>query len=150
MSQDFHLPSVTCFHLSKLLAMKRLFEFAYNMATFAVVLSLFVIAVVSLLGFIFAAISLYLAYLHWKSAAICLVQRESFFSGNIPHILRERKRGKIIHEIVDDMHCIYGPVVLMWAYHRPFTFFFYCKHIRNLCVDPELVRKCLITLNLSK
>ena len=104
--------------------MKRLVEFAYNMATFAVVLSLFVIAVVSLLGFIFAAISLYLAYLHWKSAAICLVQRESFFSGNIPHILRERKRGKIIHEIVDDMHCIYGPVVLMWAYHRPFTFFF--------------------------
>ena len=29
--------------------------------------------------------------------------------------MRERERGKIIDEIVDDMHRIYGPVVLMWV-----------------------------------
>ena len=45
-----------------------------------------------------------------------------------------------MHEIVNDMRRIYGPVVLIWGYHRPFTF---------VC-DPELVRKCLITLNLPK
>lgn len=123
-----------------LLAMKRLFDFADNMATFTAVFSLFVIAVVSLLGLIFVAISLYLAYVHWKYSHLPGPKRESFFFGNIPHILRERERGKIIHEIVDDLHRIYGPVVLMWGYHRPFTF----------VSDPELVRKCLITLNLPK
>ena len=123
-----------------LLAMKRLVEFVHNMATFSVVFSSFVIAVGSPLGLKFAAISLYLAYLHWKYSHLPGPKRDSFFSGHIPHILRERERGKIIHQIVDDMHRIYGPVVLMWAYHRPFTF----------VSDPELVRKCLITLNLSK
>ena len=119
---------------------ERLVDSADNMATFAVVFFLFLIAVSSLLGLIFAAISLYLAYLHWKYSHLPGPKRDSFFSGNIPHILRERERGKIIDDIVDDMHRIYGPVVLMWAYHRPFTF----------VSDPELVRKCLITLNLPK
>ena len=120
--------------------MKRLINFVYNMATFPFDFSLFVIVVVSLLGLIFAAISLYLAYVHWKYSHLPGPKRESFFLGNIPHILRERERGKIMHEIIDEMRRIYGPVVLMWAYHKPFTF----------VSDPELVRKCLITLNLPK
>lgn len=132
--RDVLLPS------GKLLGMKRLVDFVHNMATFAAVFSLFVIAVVSLLGLIFSAISLYLAYLHRKYSHLPGPKRDSFFLGNIPHILRERERGKIIHEIMHDMHRIYGPVVLMWAYHRPFIF----------VSDPELVRKCLITLNLPK
>lgn len=120
--------------------LKSLANFVHNMATFSFVISSFVIAVVCLLGLIIAAISLYLAYLHWKYSHLPGPKRDSFFSGNIPHILRERERGKIIHEIMDDIHRIYGPVVIMWAYHRPFTF----------VSDPELVRKCLITLNLPK
>lgn len=119
---------------------ERLIDFVHNMATFAFVISLSVIAVVSLLGLIFAAFSLYLAFLHWKYSNLPGPKRDSFFSGNIPHILRERERGKIIQEIMNDLHRIYGPVVLMWSYHKPFTF----------VSDPELVRQCLITLNLPK
>ena len=82
----------------KLLGMKRLVDFTDNMATFAVGFSLFVIAVLSLLGLIFAATSLYSAYLHWKYSHLPGPKRDSFFSGHIPHILRERERGKIIDE----------------------------------------------------
>ena len=127
-------------HVLKTPGNERLVDFVHNMATFAVVFSLFVIAVVSLLSLIIATISLYFAYLHWKYSHLPGPKRDGFFSGNIPHILRERERGKIVHEVMDDLHRIYGPVVLMWAYHRPFTF----------VSDPELVRKCLINLNLPK
>ena len=124
--------------------MERLIDFVVKMvdkmATLALLFSCFVIAVVSLLAFAFTAFSLYLAYLHWKYSHIPGPKRDSFFSGNIPYILRERARRKTIHEIADDQHRIHGPVVLMWAYHRPFTF----------VSDPELVRKCIITLNLPK
>ena len=55
------------------------------------------------------AISIYLAYVYWKYSHLPGLKRESFFLGNIPHILRERERGKIKQEIVYDMHSIYGP-----------------------------------------
>ena len=84
--------SITC--ISGVLGMKPLIDFAYNMATFAVVFSLFVIAVVSLLGLIFAAISLYLAYLHWKYSHFPGPKRDSFFSGNIPRIISAWKRAR--------------------------------------------------------
>lgn len=110
------------------------------MATLAFVFSSFVITVASLIVLIFAAFSIYLVYIHWKLSHLPGPKRDSFFSGNIPYILRERARGKIIHEMIDELHSIHGPVVLLWAYHNPFTF----------VSDPELVRKCMITLNLPK
>ncbi|XP_078350240.1 cholesterol 24-hydroxylase-like [Oculina patagonica] len=110
------------------------------MATIAFIFSCFVIAFASLLGVTFTAFSLYLAYIHWKYRHLPGPKRDSFFLGNIPYILRERARGKIVHEMVEEQHRIHGPVVVMWAYHNPFTF----------VSDPELVRKCMITLNLPK
>ena len=43
-------------------------------------------------------------------------------------------------ELVEELHSVHGPVVLMWALHRPFIFI----------SDPELARKCIIILNLPK
>ena len=110
------------------------------MATLAVIIFWLVISVCFLLALIFSAFSIYLAYLHWKYSHLPGPKRDSFFSGNLPFILRERAKGKIFHEMVDELHRIHGPVVLLWVYHSPFTF----------VSDPELVRKCLITLNLPK
>ena len=110
------------------------------MAAFAFAISVFVVTVVSLLGLLFAAFSIYLAYMHWKYSHLPGPERDSFFSGNIPVIRRERERGKIFHEFVQDLHSIHGPIVLLWAYHNPFIF---------VC-DPDIARKCLITLNLPK
>ena len=39
-------------------------------------------------------------------------------------------------ELMQELHSIYGPVVLMWGFHRPFLF----------VSDRELAEKCLITL----
>ena len=119
---------------------QRLMDFVGKMATFVLIFFYFVTAVVSLLAFTFTVFSLYLAYLHWKYSHIPGPKRDNFFSGNIPYILRERARGKIFHEMMSEQHRIHGPVVLMWAYHRPFTF----------VSDPELVRKSVVTLNLPK
>ena len=110
------------------------------MATVTFVFSGLVIIVVSLLALCFAAFSIYLVYVHWKYSHIPGPKRDSFFVGNIPLIRRERERGKIVHELVQELHSIHGPVVLMWAFHNPFIF----------VSDPDLVKKCLITLNLPK
>lgn len=110
------------------------------MATIALIFSCFVIAFASLLALAFTAFSVYLAYLHWKYSHFPGPKRDNFFSGNIPYILRERARGKILHEMFYELHRVHGPVVLLWGYHNPFTF----------VSDPELVRKCMITLNLPK
>lgn len=110
------------------------------MLAFSFIVTWLVIAVASLLSLTFTAYSVFLAYLHWKYSHLPGPKRESFFSGNLPFVKRERVKGKMIHEILIDLHRIHGPVVLMWAYHHPFTF----------VSDPELVRKCMVTLNLPK
>ena len=43
-------------------------------------------------------------------------------------------------ELMQELHSIYGPVVLMWGFHRPFL----------SVSDRELAKKCLITLNLPQ
>ena len=110
------------------------------MATVAFVFSTFVITVASLLGLLFTAFSIYLVYVHWKYSHFPGPKRDSFFFGNIPFILRERERGKIMYELMAELHSIHGPIVIIWAYHNPITY----------VADPELVRKCLISLNLPK
>ena len=110
------------------------------MATLAFVFSLSLIALASLLGLLFTGVSLYLVYVHWKYNHRPGPKRDSFFTGNVPLICRGREQGKIFPEVVAELHGIYGPVVLIWVYHYPYPF----------VSDPELVRKCLITLNLPK
>ena len=106
----------------------------------AFVLSAIFIAIVSLLGLIFTAFSIYLVYIHWKFSHIPGPKRDSFFLGNVPLIRREREKGKIMGELMQELHNIYGPIVLMWGFHRPFLF----------VSDRELAEKCLITLNLPQ
>ena len=110
------------------------------MATITFAIFLFAISVVSLLGLLFTACSVYLVFVHWKYSHLPGPKRDSFFFGNIPLIRRERERGKIMHELAEDLHSVHGPVVLMWALHRPFLF----------VSDPELAKQCMITLNLPK
>jgi len=110
------------------------------MATVAFVISFFVISVVSLLGLSFTAFSIYLAYVHWKYSHVPGPKRDSFYFGNIPLIRRERDRGRIFHEVTQDLHGVHGLVVLIFAFHRPIIF----------VSDPEITRKLLVTLNLPK
>ena len=110
------------------------------MATITFAIFLFVISVASLLGLLFTACSVYLVFVHWKYSHLPGPNRDSFFFGNIPLIVREREQGKILSELAEELHSVHGPVVLMWAVHRPFIFI----------SDPELARRCVITLNLPK
>ena len=65
----------------------------------------------------------------------------AFFSGNYPLVQREGKKGRILHDVVvQDLRVNYGPVMVMWIYHRPILF----------VSDPEVARKCLVTLNPPK
>ena len=75
----------------------RLVYFVPEMAL-AFVLSAISIAVVSLLGLIFTAFSIYLVYIHWKFSHIPGPKRDSFFFGNVPLIRRERENGKLMGE----------------------------------------------------
>ena len=110
------------------------------MATITFAIFVFVISVASLLGLLLTVYSVYLVFVHWKYSHLPGPKRDSFFFGNIPLIRREREQGKIMHQLVEELHSAHGPVVLMWALHNPFLF----------VSDPELVRKCMITLNLPK
>ncbi|XP_022782298.1 cholesterol 24-hydroxylase-like [Stylophora pistillata] len=110
------------------------------MATFMISLWVCVTSLAALIAAIFSGFSIYLAYLHWKYSHIPGPKRDSFFSGNLPYILTERAKGKTIFEMVDELHGTHGPVVLLFVFNNPFTF----------VSDPELVRKCVITLNLPK
>ncbi|XP_068759396.1 cholesterol 24-hydroxylase-like [Montipora capricornis] len=106
--------------------------------TFAIFLIVFLAS--SFLGLLLTVCSVYLVYVHWKYSHIPTAKRDSFFSGHVPLIRRGKERGKILVEVVEELHSIYGPVVLIWLYHIPIIF---------IC-DPELVKKCLVTLNLPK
>ena len=110
------------------------------MATMTFALFLFVISVASLLGLLLTVYSVYLVFVHWKYSHLPGPKRDSFFFGNIPLIVRERERGKIFIELVEELHSVHGPVILVWVLHRPILF----------VSDPELARKCIITLNLPK
>ncbi|KAK2561702.1 Cholesterol 24-hydroxylase [Acropora cervicornis] len=93
-----------------------------------------------LLSLVFMVYSSYLIYVHWTYRHIPGPKRDNFFSGNYPLLQREGKRGKILHEVVEDLRVNYGPVMVIWIYHRPILF----------VSDPEVARKCLVTLNLPK
>ncbi|XP_068729246.1 cholesterol 24-hydroxylase-like [Montipora capricornis] len=101
---------------------------------------LIVIALAFLVGFSFTAISIYLVYLHWKYRHLPGPKRDSFFSGNLALVIRNQEKGKIFHQLMQEFHSTYGPVVVMWIYHLPFIF----------VTDPELTKQCLVTLNLPK
>ena len=58
----------------------------------------------------------------------------------MPLVRREQEKGKILHELVEDLYGIYGPAIVIWIYHYPLLF----------VADPELARKCLVSLNLPK
>ena len=98
-----------------------------------------VVSVAYLLGLL-AIFSVYVGYVHCKYTHIPAPKRDSFFLGYAPLITRELERGKIMDELVDELHRINGSVVLIWLYHEPLVFI----------SDPELARKCLVTLNLPK
>lgn len=110
------------------------------MATIGTVMLWSVISIAALLAILFSAFSIYLAYLHWKYSHFPGPKRDSFFTGNLPYIKRGIAKGQIFPEMVIELNRIHGPVILLWIFHRPITF----------VSDPELIRKCLITLNLPK
>ena len=110
------------------------------MANTVAIVSLLVIIPAFALFLAFSALTAYVVYLHWIYRHLPGPKRDSFFFGNIPFIEREKEGGKTIFDIFTDQHRVYGPVVLMWAYYNPFT----------SVSDPEMVRKCLLTLNLPK
>ena len=93
----------------------RLVHFVSKMAL-AFVLSAIFIAVVSLLGLIFTAFSIYLLYIHWKFSHIPGPKRDSFFFGNVPLIRRKREKGKIMGEWMQELHSIYGPVAVSYTH----------------------------------
>lgn len=113
----------------------------FKMATVMFVILFIVVslAVAPLLGLL-AIFSVYVGYLHWKYSHIPSPKRDNFFLGHIPLISRELERGKIMDEVVDELHRIHGSVMLIWLYHKPLVFL----------SDPELARKCLVNLNLPK
>lgn len=111
-----------------------------NMAIVASVVLWIIIFVVVLLGFLLTTFSIYLVYIHRKYNHIPGPKRDSFFAGNLPLIRGEREKGKLVFQLVEELHSIYGPVVLMWSFCYPFIF----------VSDLNLARKCLLSLNLPK
>ena len=101
---------------------------------------LIAVALAFLVCFSLTTVSVYLVFVRWKYRHLPGPKRESFISGNIPLIIRNREKGKIFHQMMLEFHSTYGPIVLMWAYHRPIIF----------VAGPELTKKCLVTLNLPK
>ena len=110
------------------------------MATVVLVILMLALSFACLLSLVFMGYSSYLIYVHWMYSHIPGPKRDNFFSGNYPLLQREGKRGKILHEVVEDLRVNYGPVMVIWIYHRPIVF----------VSDPEVARKCLVTLNLPK
>ncbi|XP_022799347.1 cholesterol 24-hydroxylase-like [Stylophora pistillata] len=110
------------------------------MATIGTVFFWSAISIAALLAILFSVFSIYMIYLHWKFSHLPGPNRDSFFSGNLPHIKRELAKGHIFPELVIELNRIHGPIILLWIFHKPITF----------VSDPELIRKCLITLNLPK
>ena len=98
------------------------------------------ILVASLFGLALIVYSIYLVYVHWKYRHIPGPKRESFFRGNVSLMVRQRAKGKTVTELVVDLRDIYGSSVLLWIYHIPVVFI----------SDPEVARKCVVTLNLPK
>lgn len=110
------------------------------MATMTIALSVIAVSIASLVGFFFAVFSIYLVYVHWKYSHVPGPKRDNFFSGNVPLLRRYREKGKFMHELVEELRGTYGPVMRLWFYHVAIIF----------VSDPEVTRKCLVTLNLPK
>ena len=90
---------------------------------------------------LFLSFTVYIAYIHWIYRHIPGPARDSFFSGNRPFFVKEKKlRGKSLGEIYFDLYRKYGPVFVVWVDHIPVV------HLS----DPQMVKKCLATLNLPK
>ena len=110
------------------------------MTSVALAIFLIAIALALFMGFSLTTYSVYLVYVRWKYRHLPGPKRDSFFSGNLPLIIRNGEKGKIFHQMMLEFHRTYGPVVLMWVYHQPIVF----------VAGPELTKKCLVTLNLRK
>ena len=77
------------------------------MATVMFVILFIVVSVASLLGLL-AIFSVYVGYLHWKYNHIPAPKRDNFFLGHVPLIARELERGKIMDEVVEELHRIHA------------------------------------------
>ncbi|XP_068683849.1 cholesterol 24-hydroxylase-like [Montipora foliosa] len=110
------------------------------MTSVALAIFLIAIALALFMGFSLTTYSVYLVYVRWKYRHLPGPKRDSFFSGNLPLIIRNGEKGKIFHQMMLEFHRTYGPIVLMWVYHQPIVF----------VAGPELTKKCLVTLNLRK
>lgn len=90
----------------------------------------------------FLSFVLYVHYQHMRYAHIPGPARDSFFTGNIPFIRREKKRvpGLGMSEIWYCWFKEYGPVFVQWIYHIPVV----------ILSDPDMAKKALVTLNLPK
>ena len=99
------------------------------------------VTLASLVTFGFLSFSLYVLYQHWRYRNIPGPARDSFFTGNIPFIRKEKQRilagmGAIWYNWYHE----YGSVYVMWIYHVPVV----------ILSDPDAAKKALVTLNLPK
>lgn len=88
----------------------------------------------------FSAFTIYLFHIRRKYSHLPCPKLDNFYLGNVPHIRRERRKGKAFHEIMSDLSHVHGPVFVFWAFHIPLV----------SAVNPEVTKKALITLNLPK
>lgn len=73
------------------------------MVTITFALSVITVSVASLVGFSLAVFSIYLVYVHRKYSHVPGPKRDNFFSGNVPLMRRHREKGKVMHELVEEL-----------------------------------------------
>lgn len=100
------------------------------------------LSLVFLLFLGFLSFVLYVHLQHSRYSHIPGPPRDSFFTGNIPSIRREKKnvQSRGMTEVWMNWYREYGSVYVMWVFHIPVVI---------LC-DPDMAKKALVTLNLPK
>lgn len=88
----------------------------------------------------FLSYTVYLLYVHWKYRHLPGPKRDCFYRGNVPFFQRERAKGRARVQMWIDIHREFGPLFVFWAFHKAIL----------VVSDPELLKKCLVSLNLPK
>ncbi|KXJ19039.1 cholesterol 24-hydroxylase [Exaiptasia diaphana] len=90
---------------------------------------------------LFVCAVIYIYHKHSQYRHIPGPKRDSFFLGNVPTLNEEiNVRQRCIQDVWFDWHLEFGAVFVFWVYFTPVAMF----------LDPEDVKKVLITLNLPK
>ena len=100
------------------------------------------LSLVFLLFLGFLSFVLYVHLQHSRYSHIPGPPRDSFFTGNIPSIRREKKKvqSRGMTEIWMNWYREYGSVYVTWVFHIPVV----------ILSDPDMAKKALVTLNLPK